>query len=605
MFRKVSILLLVSIMTFSLVLTGCSKDGNKEIANVPEEEDIQVEGPSEDDKPTDEGYGILRHAVTSEGKILNPHEYTSSTESGILGHCSATLYRNYPSEDGTTYERREELADGDPIQVDDEGKVWHIKINKDAKWANGEPINADTFMYTYKMLLDPKLVNRRGANFAEAVVVIENGTDYFMQLTDEDIGEVDWEEVGIKKVDEYTLEVRTEIKQLVADMKQHFSGTATAPVYEPMYEELMNEERTETSYGVDADKFMSSGAFILEKWLKDSERHFKKNPHFVNKDLVWLEGILTRVVPDKGTQMQMFDNGELDYISLSAEDFVQYEEDPRVLFAPTTSVRHITLNTINPDQPILANKNFRKALFYAMDRETMGNLGKHKPANYVISSRKVMDLEKGTRWRDMEEAEEYLAPNYGYDPDLALEYFDKALEEEGIDNVTLQLNYYDNSEEVKMMSEYMQKSLPDIFGDDRFTLKLQSLPSNQRTAAMKDHKTDPRSYEMSWAGWTGSEFDPWNTVRVYTSDYSSKNEPFANEKLDELYFEINHGESKYDQEAKVKITAELEQIMLEELPIIPVYETVDKYLKADRIEIPVKQWVNGAGFGWRYSRIID
>lgn len=604
MLRRTWLLAIVSLLVLSLVLTGCGQGAVKDTDTGTD--DTGGETPVQGDKPTDEGHGILRYATTAEGKTLNPHAYTSNTESGILGHCSATLYRTYPAEDGTTYERRAELADGDPIQVDDEGKVWHIKINKDAKWANGEPINADTFMYTYKMLIDPKLMNRRGANFAEGVVVIENATDYFMQLTEESVGEVDWEDVGIKKVDDHTIEIRTEIKQLEADIKQHFSTTSSAPVYEPLYEELMNEDRTETAYGIDDEKFMSSGPFVLDSWVKDNERKFSKNPHFVNKDLIWLAGIHNRVIPDKGTQMQMFNNGELDYVTLSAEDFIQYEEDPRVLFAPTTSVRHITLNTGNPDQPILANKNFRKALFYAMDRGTMANdLGKHRPANYIISSRKVIDIETGTRWRDMDEANEYLAPNYGYDPELALEYFEKALEEEGIDKVSLQLNYYDNSEEVKKMSEYMQKSLPEIFGEDRFELKLQSLPSNQRTAAMKDHKTDPRSYEMSWAGWTGTEFDPWNTMRVYTSDYSSKNEPFSNERLDELYHEVNHGESKYDQDAKIEITAELEQIMLEELPIIPIYETVEKYLKADRIQLPVKEWVNGAGFGWRYAKIVE
>lgn len=608
MLKRLSVLLLIGILTVSLILSGCNKTVDEGPKLTPDDAgevaDVDNKKSDDDGKATDEGYGILRNASASEAKVLNPHTYTSSSENDMMEYCNATLYRSYITQNGANSEVVAELADGEPIQMDDDGMIWHIKIDKDAKWANGEAINADTFMYSFKMILDPKLLNRRAARFAESAVIIENAKDYYMQLTDDEIGEVDWEDVGIKKIDEHTIEIRSTIKVSAVDIKSRFGGASAAPVYEKLYEEHMNEDRTETSYGTDIDKFMSSGPFMLDKWIKDNERHYLKNPNFVNKDLIYLAGIHTRIIPDKGAQMQLFDNGELDYISLSAADFVKYEEDPRVLYAPKTSVSYIGLNTDNPDVP-LGNKNFRKALFYAVDRETVSKLVRHKPANYIISSRKVMGREGGPRWRNMDEAKEILEPNYGYNPELALEYFNKALEEEGLDKVSLQLNYADNSDEMKEASEFLQSSLPKVFGEDKFELKLQSLPSNQRSAAMKEHKTDPRSYELSWAGWSGQEFNPWNTVEPFTSNFASKNEPFYNDRIDELYHEVNNGPAKYDMDAKVKITQECEQIMLEELPIIPVYEGIDKFLKSDRVQLPVKEWMNGVEFAWLFSQIVD
>ncbi len=54
--------------------------------------------------------------------------------------------------------------------------------------------------------------------------------------------------------------------------------------------------------------------------------------------------------------MQLFENGEIDYVQLSTSNYLKYEEDPRVLLAPYNSVRHVVVNTINPEKPILAKK---------------------------------------------------------------------------------------------------------------------------------------------------------------------------------------------------------------------------------------------------------
>ncbi len=69
------------------------------------------------------------------------------------------LYRKVPNEDGTAAIIIPDLAAKEPYLVDDDGYVWRIELREDAKWQNGDPINADTFIYSFKMLLDPNLVN--------------------------------------------------------------------------------------------------------------------------------------------------------------------------------------------------------------------------------------------------------------------------------------------------------------------------------------------------------------------------------------------------------------------------------------------------------------
>lgn len=599
------LLAVLLILTLMLSVVGCNSGTNdKDASATPEKQEVAENKEEAPQKPTDEGYGTMMVATKNTVKLMNPHEYTSSHENTMISHSSGRLFRFFLGDDKESYVLEGEYADGEPIQVDEEGKVWQIKIKKDQKWANGDPINADDFIYTYKMILDPKLMNYRGASFAKNLVIVK-AEDYYQQLAKEEIGEVKWEEVGIKKIDDYTIEIASEIKQTAWDIKYNFSFTLSSLVYEPLYEENMNEDRTETSYGTDVEKYMAAGAFSLESWTRDSELKYKKNPNYVKRDIVWLAGMHYKVVKDSGTQMQLFENGELDYIELSAEDYLKYEEDPRVLYQPSTTIRYLAINATNPENKILGNKNFRKALFFAMDRETLAALGKQTPTNYVVSARKIGDLTTGVKFRDTDIAKKNVTPNYGYDPELAVESFNKSLEEEGINKVSLTINYYETRDDVKQMSEYIQKALPELFGSDKIEIKLQSLPTNQLYEQMKGFKDNPSAYDISWAGWSGGEFAPWSSMKVYLSDYKRKNEPFYNEEFDALYNDVMTGEAKYDSKKRIEATAAMEKILLDDFALIPMYQPVSKYLKTERLELPGKKWVSGFAFGWRYARIKE
>ena len=103
------------------------------------------------------------------------------------------------------------------------------------------------------------------------------------------------------------------------------------------------------------------------------------------------------------------------HLDVYKRQFLQYEEDPRVLYAPGNSVRHITINSANPDQPILGNEKFRQALFYGTDRQTIAKMVKEDPADYIVPTTHIIDLAKGTKFRDTEEGKANTHENYGYD----------------------------------------------------------------------------------------------------------------------------------------------------------------------------------------------
>lgn len=576
---------------------AASTSGGKETGAAGGETQAEAAANPNGDAPTDEGHGILREASVNKIGSLNPHTYINSYSSDQIKRTSLRLYAYFPNDDYTFCDLTGELAEEDPIQMDEEGKVWQIKIRDGVIWENGDDLDANDVYYTWKMILDPKMANLRASNFAKDVIEIENAMNYFE-------GKCSWDEVGLKFIDDNTVEVHTVFGHDPREVKTHFAHEANCIVNEEYYEKGMNADRTETLYGTSTEYWISSGPFTVESWTNDAEIVYKKNPDYIFKDKIWLAGISIKVVEDTGTQLQLFDNGEIDYVKLNATTFLQYEEDPRVLFSPANSVRHITINTINPNQPILANEKFRQALFYATDRETIAGMIKEDPADYIVPTTHIIDLENGVRFRDTAEGKANVHDNYSYDPEKAKQLFDEALAEEGIDKVTTTMIYNDAAPQT-IMSEYLQQSWQQVFGADKFELKLQAMPSSQRGDLMRSWKTKPDCYEISWGGWISTDLMPWNAFKYWTTYYSAKNEPYLSEEFDQVFDAANFGDDRFGEGVRLGEVAKMEQMLIEPAILIPVTESLDKYLKSDRVELTMKNWANNVEWGWNYSKITE
>lgn len=602
--KKYLIFLLIFTLVASTMLVGCSNDNNSGEVQTNNE----VDKPSDSEETTergvtDEGYGVLNEASIDSVGSFNPHTYSTNFQDTVIKRVVLRLYAYVPSEDRNSYLLTGQLANDNPKMVDEDGKVWRISLREGATWPNGEVIDAYDAEYSFKQLLDPKLLYKLGGTFASNYITIVNANQYYLQNGQDGI-KTEWEEVGIKVIDNLTLEITTVNKHSVAEVMSHFASPTTSMVEEETYELSKNSDGTECQYGTNLESFVSAGPFLLDQWNKDSLVVFKKNPNFIFKDEINLAGIVTKIVESEATQMQLFESGDIDYVKLSADNYKKYEQDPRILISPAISVNSLSVNTINPEQPILNNLNFRMALFHAIDRAGVADVSKDTPANYWVSTRQVIDPVTGLKYRDTDLAKANVIPNLGYDPELAVKYFETALKEEGLDRVDLTLLYSDQ-ERYKIMSEFVQNSIPKVLGEDRMTIKVQAMPNKQIIAHRKTWRDNPACYEITWTGWSGNELAPWNAMKFYTSSRIKKNEPFFNEEFDKLFDEANMGEARFEEGKRLEYTARMEQIFLEEMPMIPVVQGQTKFVKSERVELTLNNWVNVIGFGWEYSKVVE
>ena len=594
--KLLSLCLALTLAAFTV--TGCSSKETPSSGDDLSSEQSQLQ-PSQTEVQKE--FGILNLYQTDDLETLNNHTYKTSLTREFIMLVGGTLYRMAPSKD-SAFALLPEYAESEPQMVDSDGLVWKIKVRDGMKWQNGEPLTAADFEYSYKMMLDPVLLNHRAFVFEESNVFIKNARPYFEQGSSG--VKVDWNDVGLKATEDNYLELTLEKPINAGGIMNCLSGSTSVPVYKEYYEGGMSDDKSETNYGTDVSKFMASGPYIITEWAKGSCYKARRNPNYPLYDDISLEGIDYTVVPESGTAMQLFEKGELDYIKLSSSAAEQYGEDPRVMEIPSASASCLGINAISTSKKILQNKKFREALRYGVNREELAGLVKGIPVTYYITSDYIADLLTGKPYRDFDEAKAILPADNGYDPEKAKQLFDEALKEEGLDKVEIEIIYQDGANSKKAASEYVQQAYPKLFGNDKFSIKLQAVPSNQLSEKLRDHINNPNSFEMGWIASKYNLMDPSSALMEWEKNATRKKIPYYDDEFTATYDEIKALPVDASAE-RTALTAKAEKKMLDDACVIPLYCDITRVLINDRVELAIGQYNNVVEFGWAWAKIIN
>ena len=146
-------------------------------------------------------------AVTVLSTNWNPHTYQTSDESYPMDFLSAGLYSFIFNDELNPVEGKDayagykiipEMAAELPVDVTEEikaldnnkygipesatsGYAYKIALNPLATWENGVAINADTYVYSMKQLLNPQLANYRASDYFAGSLCIAGAENYYYQ----------------------------------------------------------------------------------------------------------------------------------------------------------------------------------------------------------------------------------------------------------------------------------------------------------------------------------------------------------------------------------------------------------------------------------------
>lgn len=240
--------------------------------------------------------------------------------------------------------------------------------------------------------------------------------EFLVYDTGEVYEEMPWENVGIVKVDDYTILYILERPLSMFYMMSNLTGNWL--VKTDLYDANMKtvEDLKATDYGTDGDKFMSCGPYRIIGYEKDKQIRLERNPHYwAFKDgkfnpengMYRADYVTIDIVEDEATREQLFLSGQIDTHGLNAEKMVRFKKSDRIYFADETyTARYIFATSLEALQArdeekgsgcraVLNNKNFRKALSRSIDRAkycaeaTSG----FKPAYFLLNSLYFYDIE--------------------------------------------------------------------------------------------------------------------------------------------------------------------------------------------------------------------
>jgi len=485
-----------------------------------------------------------------------------------------------------------DIAADYPQQMDEDGYVWRHFIQPGHTFNNGAPINAHNFEAALRWQNDPLLQNRNSGEHG-----LVGGPAFYM-------GEITWEEVtGFRLIDDYTFEI-TSINRpelgLVSVMGG-FYGPGNAPIYEDLFLRNLAADGLSTSWGRTPfyPYFMGAGPFMAYQYITDQVISFVRNPNYTGPlvDVYTADRITWTVVADEDQQIMLFETGMLDQAAANARRF---DEHPGLFSYPNGFIYGIFLNSYSETNPILQDINFRRALYWSLDRERIVGTAfpTHVPQAFLfpvttrIRAYDFLETGRQLNYRESVYGQQVninghpLTQN-GFNPDLALHYFDLAFTANGSVPLVIEVIYSDAGEAEQMWAEAIQEAWQNTFGIDRLRIELRSVPW---VVALEQHLLRTMmDYEIVATRriWMVLDGEPWWNTNWVSDDHRYSwatqyailtPENFA--EFDRL-FDIARDLGLHTPEhrnIRNQTTADVEQLILNDHSFIPMYNHNDRLI---------------------------
>ena len=437
---------------------------------------------------------------------------------------------------------------------DEDTLTYTFHLRKDGVWTNGDPVTAKDFEFAWSQALNPDVAS----DYAYFLYFIKNAEKYFN-------GEVTWDEVGVKVVDDYTLEVTMEQPTPYALFL--FSFGTLAPINQRFYEAVGAD-----LYSTEAQYFCTNGPFALTEWSHNDKIVMQKNDAWHGAADVEVEEIDWKIITDANAALSSFLAGDLDMVGLGTGELIKQAEAAGATIQSYTDGTSFYIYFNNNDQ-YLSNVNLRRALFNAIDEQkeidTVWQNDNEPMTSFTAPGVSATD---GTSFAG--KVGELYAPSR--DQEKAKEYLATALSELGctVDDLSahLSIDCGDSATSIAEASFY-QEQWRQVLGIE---VTVNSMITKQGS---QNRKTG--NYVMSITGWGPDYNDPNTFLDLWVTDGGNNQTGFSNERYDEL---IDLAAKETDLEKRESYFIECEQIIADQLPIGPAFWRASSYACSDKIK---------------------
>ena len=525
----------------------------------------------DDGEPGEVGEFTYRTTIGNNPGTFNQWLYDTSTDSDLMSNYFDALYVYEFNADKSGYEVNPSMAAANPVPVDatftETGKevanVWTIELRDDLVWkyhpdtdisalpAGHEVIDANDFIETFKLALDEgwfRAISGGGDFLAETSAIV-NAQEYLD-------GEATWEEVGLSVGDDdLTLEFNFVNEMSDWNVRYWLSSFVMTPINIELYDAyeaaLVGDESN--PYGTLNTNTAFHGAYYVDYYEADKILRYKENELYHSPDDFFYTGYTYSIINDSTVIFQEFISGKLEATGLPTAEVENYLNDPRLKKVPGATTYRIMINGLGtveaqrelfPDsswipEPLLANEEFKMAMFFAIDRKTLAEdiLLVRTTNMYYFSDAYLVDAELGVPYRQTEQGMSVgdgLSPDtYGFNFDAARALYLSAIEdliasgayEAGTaanpTEIVIELNNYSDSESWDLACAYFKTAFEDTFKDEVNHINvIVEIYTKDFPAIYYDYMMIGE-FDMSVGGISGSTLDAASFLDTYSTDNRS------------------------------------------------------------------------------------
>jgi oligopeptide transport system substrate-binding protein len=435
------------------------------------------------------------------------------------------------------------------MDVSADGLKYTLTLRDGLKYSDGTPLTAKNFDYAWHRLFDPRVPNRQYSFVAYDIV----GAEELDTASADDTAKVEelMGKLGVKATDDKHIEFT--IKKKAAYFPYILSLWTGFPSRQDMVEAGGEKWTTDPT----GKYYIGNGPFILKE-NTETGMTLVGNPNY-RLGAPKLKEIRFVYINDTAVAFESYKKGELDSVTVAAEDFATVKADPNLnaQFHQVAGSCNFYLG-FNTQKAPFDNVKVRQAFAQALDRQDY--------VDNVLKGQGTVALS-------------FVPPDRpGYAEDIKLWPFDaaaakKTLADAGFANGAglppIKLTY-SSSPRNKTRLEWVQNQIKNNLGVE---MQLDPVESTAYTALVKDPATTPQVFFL---GWCQDYPDPQDWISlVFNSASTVTHVGWKNQQFDDL---TAQADGEQDPAKRLDLYHQAQEILVQEAPAVFIYWDLNPYL---------------------------
>ena len=427
-------------------------------------------------------------------------------------------------------------------------RTYTFQLRDDARWSNGDLVTPDDFVYAWRRAIDPKTASSCAADFQEANLA--NATAVIS-------GKKPPEELGIKAIDEHTLEVKLE--QPLPYFKDMI---ASSNCFYPLHQKTVkgyNDQWTRPAY------YVSNGPFKLSQWNVNESVILQRNTNYWDSKNIRIDRVSFLPISSLTSELNRYRAGDLDVTYSTPVDSYEtiYSENGSEI--KKKSSFGIFGYEVNGYKYPFNDADVRRALAYALDREMLSEriLKKGAIPTYTHTPNNMpLFPQPDLPWKLMSQEER--------ETEAQLLYRDAGFTRENPIKIKI-LSY--KSDAPKRISLAVATMWKDVLGAE---VELEHLEIKSLLSRIQ-----AKDFDLVFMGPNSAFADPSPILNQRLSINSEKY-GYQNKNFDAI---MQRAAVTADTQQRAELYKKAEEILAQDMPFIPLFQKVGFNL--------VKPYVNG------------